>query len=234
VLSLCLIAGATGAGTRNGQAGSRGVRTIGSARTSPPPRSPAQHHAPAAAVNRDASLIFACARDPTVPRGPAGRASSPGSADPPGSHTPPRPPAQPHPPPLAGTDASRHFSWRGRHTAVPRGPADPFWSLGSARRPRARTDVAPPPHSLWRSKSGRGRSSCRSAPEHDNARTGTAGPMLLLTRARPRMDGVRNFCYKPRACVHDTVRGTASSTTCQFRSAPCLPFPAGCHRVILR
>ena len=131
-------------------------------------------------------------------------------------------PAQLHPLALAAPHAAHAFSWRGTHSAAPHGPADPFWSLGSVYRPRARTDAVRPPHSR-RSRFGRGRSSCRSAPEHDSVRMRTAGPTLPLAR-RAHMDGVRDFCYKAPACVHDTVRRHGAEPGLAVRSAPCLPF----------
>jgi hypothetical protein len=99
VLSLCLIAGATAAGTRCGHGGGRDIRTSGSATTRgrdlgrhctvtpqpvgshTPPHPPPQHHPPAVAGNPDASRSFAeRVSDAPVPRGPADRAGS-GSVD---------------------------------------------------------------------------------------------------------------------------------------------------------
>jgi hypothetical protein len=137
---------------------------------------------------------------------------------------PPRPPTQHHPPAVAGNpDASRCFAGRASDAPVPRGPADRDGSSGSADRQRAGRDIAPPAHSRRHSRSGHGRSSCRSAPERGNAYTRTAGPALAPAQARPHMDDVRNAWNNAPACVLGTVWGTASIRTWRFRSAPCLP-----------
>jgi hypothetical protein len=68
----------------------------------------------------------------------------------------------------------REIGGRAIDAPVPRGPADRDCSSGSADRPRAGRDIAPPVHIRPRN-SGRGRSSCRSVPERGNAHTRTAG-----------------------------------------------------------
>jgi hypothetical protein len=78
-------------------------------------------------------------------------------------------------------------------------------------------------HSRGRTRSGRGRSSCRSAPERGNGHIRTAGLALPPAQARPHMDGVGNAWNNAPACVLGTVWGTASIRTWRFRSAPCLP-----------
>ena len=125
---------------------------------------------------------------------------------------------------MAGNpDASRSFAGRASDAPVPRGPSDRDGSSGSADRQRAGRDIAPPAHSRRHSRSGHGRSSCRSAPERGNAYTRTAGPALAPAQARPHMDDVRNAWNNAPACVLGTVWGTASIRTWRFRSAPCLP-----------
>jgi hypothetical protein len=62
--------------------------------------------------------------------------------------------------------------------------------LVCADRPRAGRDIAPPAHSRRRNRSGRGRSSCRSAPERGNAHTRRAGLAFPPAQARSHMDGV--------------------------------------------
>ena len=125
---------------------------------------------------------------------------------------------------MAGNpDASRSFAGRASDAPEPRGLADRDGSSGSADRPRAGRDIAPPVHIRRRNRSGRGRSSCRSAPERGNAHTRTAGLALPPAQARPHMDGVGNAWNNAPACVLGTVWGTASIRTWRFRSAPCLP-----------
>lgn len=73
-------------------------------------------------------------------------------------------------------------------------------------------------HTLRRSKSGRGRSSCRSTPGRDSPRTQTAG---LTPRRRARIDrrsvDERHDCRNTgSACVPSTVWGTAPSETAKF------------------
>ena len=120
-------------------------------------------------------------------------------------------------------DASRSFAGRASDAPVPHGPADRDGSSGSADRPRAGRDIAPPVHTRRRNRSDRGRSSCRSAPERGNAHTRIAGLALPPAQARPHMDGVGNAWNNAPACVLGTVWGTASIRTWRFRSAPCLP-----------
>jgi hypothetical protein len=180
VLSSCLIAGSTGAGTRCGHGVGSDSRTSGSATTR----------------GRDLGIAWHCH---TVMPQPVG------------SHPPPRPSQQHHPPAAAGNpDASRSFAGPASDAPVPHGPADRDGSSGSADRPRAGRDISPPVHSRRRNRSGRGRSSCRSAPERGNAHTRTAGPAFPPAQARPHMDGVGNAWNNAPACVLGTVWGTAS------------------------
>jgi hypothetical protein len=110
-----------------------------------------------------------------------------------GSQTPPRPPPQHHLPAMGGNpNGSRSFAGRASDAPLSRGPADRDGASGSADRPRAGRDIAPPVHSRPRNRSGRGHSSRRSAPERGNAHTRTAGLALPSTQARPHMDGVGN------------------------------------------
>ena len=100
-----------------------------------------------------------------------------------------------------------------RHaSAVPGG-----WS-GSAGRRLAGYGGGHAARTLRRSKSGRGRSSCRSKSGRDSPRTQTAG---LTRRRRARIDrrsvDERHDCRDTgSACVPSTVWGTASSETAKF------------------
>jgi hypothetical protein len=140
------------------------------------------------------------------------------------SWSPPCPPTHHHPAAAVGNpDASRSFAGRdsgrhARHGARARGG-----SSGSADQRHVALGAGPPGHRSPRSRSGRDRSSCRSAPEPGSARTRTAAPVLPTACVRPRMDGVRDEWNSTPACVLGTVWGTASIRTWRFRSAPCLP-----------
>jgi len=120
-------------------------------------------------------------------------------------------------------DASRSFG-RASGGHAPHGSPDRGGLPGSAARRRAGNDVEPSARTRQRSKSGRGRSSCRRAPEPGTERTGTAAPVLPPDPLRPGMDGVRNGWNTAPACVLGTVWGTASNPDLAVRSsAPCLP-----------
>lgn len=184
MFSLGLTPDPTGEETSGGRGESRDIRTNGRATTASSPRPPAQNHRAAVAGNRDASLSFSSDRYPTPPLPPAGART---------------------PDPAVKCVTRRRLSLRGRPTAAPRGPVDPSSLPGNVGRPLAPTGAAPPPRRHRRSRPDRDRSSCRSAPEPDNACRGITGPKLRLLQARPYMDGVRSLCYKAPASVLDTV-----------------------------
>ena len=125
-------------------------------------------------------------------------------------------------------------SFGGRAIARSGGPgcAAPGGSPDSAGRRHAGCTAWPVWRSRRRSRSGRGRKSCKSAPRTGTPRTKTAG------RARPRrlrhlrphrssVDDRSDWRNTRPAFVPSTVWGTASSVTAKFRSAPCLPLNRG-------
>ena len=77
---------------------------------------------------------------------------------------------------------------------------------------------------LRRSKSGRDRNNCKSAPGPDTQRTGKTWPMQRRHGriGRRNLDERAAFRDIDRTCVPGTVWGTASSGTGKSRSAPCL------------
>jgi hypothetical protein len=77
---------------------------------------------------------------------------------------------------------------------------------------------------LRRSKSGRDRNNCKSAPGPDTQRTGKTWPMQRRYGriGRRNLDERAAFRDIDRTCVPGTVWGTAASGTCKSRSAPCL------------
>ena len=122
-----------------------------------------------------------------------------------------RPPTPHHPEAAVGNpDASRSFG-RASGGHAPHGSPDRGGLPDSAARRRAGNDVEPSARTRQRSKSDRGRSSCRRALEPGTERTGTAAPFLPPDRLRPGMDGVRNGWNTAPACVLGTVWGTASN-----------------------
>jgi hypothetical protein len=127
-----------------------------------------------------------------------------------GLRSPPRSPSPNHPRDVAGNpDASRCFVGRDSDRPAPHGSPDRGGSPGSAARPRAGPRAAPSVNSLARSKSGRGRSGCRPAPELGSARTETVG-QSSPPRATAHMDAIGNDWNTAPACVLSTVWGTAS------------------------
>jgi hypothetical protein len=101
-----------------------------------------------------------------------------------------------------------------RHAA-----AVPTGRPGSAARRFAATAAGPAAHTLRHSKSGRGRSSCRSPSGCDSPRRGTASPMQPRHGMAEHQVDLRHGCRDiGPACVPGTVWGTASSLTAKFRS----------------
>ncbi len=135
-----------------------------------------------------------------------------------------RPSTHQHPNAVVGNpDASRSFAGHASDCCAPHGPGDRAGLPDSVGQPSAEPGAALPARSRRRSKSGRGRNTCRSAPAPDSGHTGTAGPPLPPDRPREGMDGIRSGWNTAPACVLGTVWGTASNRTWRFRSAPCLP-----------
>ena len=127
-----------------------------------------------------------------------------------------RPPTPHHPEAAVGNpDASRSFG-RASGGHAPHGSPDRGGLPDSAARRRAGNDVEPSARTRQRSKSGRGRSSCRRALEPGTERTGTAAPFLPPDRLHPGGILPRHACSAPCGARRRT-------RTWRFRSAPCLP-----------
>ena len=115
-------------------------------------------------------------------------------------------------------DASRFCAAPGSAVPVRHASAVPDGWSGSADRRLAGHGGGHAAHIPRRSKSGRGRSSCRSTPGRDSPRTQTTE---LSPRRRSRIDrrpvDERHDCRDTgSACVPSTVWGTASSKTAKF------------------
>jgi hypothetical protein len=101
-----------------------------------------------------------------------------------------------------------------RHAA-----AAPTGRSGSAVRRIEATAAGPDRRTLRHSKSGRGRSRCRSPPVCGSLRRGTAAPTPPRhAMAEHQVDLHHNCRDIGPACVPGTVWGTASSQTAKFRS----------------
>jgi hypothetical protein len=126
-------------------------------------------------------------------------------------------------------DASRSCGARGSGGRARHGRSAHGGWPGSVRRRRAGDAAGRAGRSHRRSRSGRGRTCCRSAPDRGTPRRRTAAPSRIRAArsCQPLVD-VRHDCRDiGPACVPSTVWGTASSVTAKFRSAPCLPLDRG-------
>ena len=115
-------------------------------------------------------------------------------------------------------DASRFCTAHGNGVPARHASAVPGGWLGNVRRRHAGRSGGRLRHSLRRSKSGHGRSSCRSAPGCGIVRRQTTA---LTRHRRDRIDkryvDERHDCRDTHpACVPSTVWGTASSRTAKF------------------
>jgi hypothetical protein len=111
-----------------------------------------------------------------------------------------------------------------RHAA-----AAPPGRSGSAVRRIEVTAAGPDRRSLRHSKSGRGRSSCRSPPACDSLRRGTAAPTPPRHGMAEHQVDLRHGCRDiGPACVPSTVWGHGVEPNRQVQiSASCLPLKSG-------